>query len=417
LRIVANTGAYGNHGPGVLFHCCGESIALYNCENKRVDAYSAYTHTVPAGALRGYGLSQLVFAVDSALDELGRRLDLDPIEFRRRNLVGPSDALVSIEDAPGDVEIGSYGLDQCLTAVAGALASTRERDGRPPDGDWQVGEGIGISMLDSAPPGGHFAHARVAERSGGGYTLAVGTPEFGNGTTTALLQIAAGALGVAADEIAIIQSDTDAVDHDTGAYGSTGTVVAGSAVLRAAERLRELQRGRGPDDGVLSADGKCDGSPRTVAFNVQGFRVAVSPRTGEVRILYSVHAADAGTVINPRQCRGQIEGGVVQGLGAALFEHVDIDASGSVVTRTLRGYHVPVLADVTDTEVHFADTSDRVTGPLGAKPMSESPFNPVAPALANAVRDATGVRFKSLPLTRSVVHLGLAREAATGASI
>jgi CO/xanthine dehydrogenase Mo-binding subunit len=319
------------------------------------------------------------------------------------------------------VEIGSYGLDQCLDAVHGALARTRERP--LPDGDWRVGEGIGISMLDSTPPGGHIAHARIAERPDGRYTLAVGTPEFGNGTTTALLQLAASALGVAAERIAIIQSDTDAVEHDTGAYGSTGTVVAGSAVLRAAERLRELQKERSSADGLLAADGlltadgNCDGLARSVAFNVQGFRVAVSARTGEIRILFSVHAADAGTVINPMQTRGQIEGGVVQALGAAMFEHVDIDASGNVVTRSLRNYHVPVLADVTPTEVHFAGTRDRVAGPLGAKPMSESPFNPVAPALANAVRDATGVRFASLPLTRSAVYLGLVNQAATGASV
>jgi CO/xanthine dehydrogenase Mo-binding subunit len=119
-------------------------------------------------------------------------------------------------------------------------------------------------------------------------------------------------------------------------------------------------------------------------------------------------------VINPMQCRGQIDGAVVQALGAAMFEHVDIDESGEMSTRTLRGYHVPVLADATGTEVHFADTRDRVVGPLGAKPMSESPFVPVAPALANAIRDATGVRFTSLPLTRSRVYLGLARKAAIG---
>jgi CO/xanthine dehydrogenase Mo-binding subunit/aerobic-type carbon monoxide dehydrogenase small subunit (CoxS/CutS family) len=415
LHIVANTGAYGNHGPGVLYHSCGESIALYNCAHKRVDAYSVYTNTVPAGALRGYGLSQLVFAVDSALDELARRLDLDPVELRRRNLIGPSDPLVSIADGPGDVRIGSYGLDQCLDAAHYALARTR---GKPvPEGEWRVGEGIGISMLDSTPPGGHVAHARVAERPGGLYLLSVGTPEFGNGTTTALLQLAAGALGVATEAIEIIQSDTDAVAHDTGAYGSTGTVVAGSAVLEAARRLRQLRLERGSGGELLSAQGSCDGASRSVAFNVQGFRVAVSPRTGEVRILFSVHAADAGTVINRMQCRGQIEGAVVQALGAAMFEHVDIDASGRVVTRTLRSYHVPVLADVPMTDVHFAVTRDRVAGPFGAKPMSESPFNPVAPALANAIRDATGVRFTALPLTRSAVYLGVAaRDAAIAAS-
>ena len=167
--------------------------------------------------------------------------------------------------------------------------------------------------------------------------------------------------------------------HDTGAFGSTGTVIAGAAVLQAAQRLRALIDQRGDRGEPLEAQGECDGLRRSVAFNAHGFRVAVSPRTGEVRILRSVHAADAGTVINPMQCRGQVEGGVAQALGAAMYEHLDIDPGGAVVTRTLRSYHVPVLADVPATQVHFADTADTVTGPLGAKPMSESPFNPVAP--------------------------------------
>ena len=156
----------------------------------------------------------------------------------------------------------------------------------------------------------------------------------------------------------------------------------------------------------MEAEGTCDGRGRSVTFNVHGFRVAVRPVTGEIRILQSVQAADAGTVINPVQLRGQIEGGVVQALGAALFEHVDIDGTGRVTTRTLREYHVPVLADVPRTEVYFARTADPL-GPLGAKSMSEAPFNPVAPALANAVRDATGVRITDLPMSPDRLYLAL----------
>jgi putative selenate reductase molybdopterin-binding subunit len=414
LRTVSDTGAYGNHGPGTLFHSGGESIALYRCANKQIDAYAVYTNTMPAGALRGYGLSQTVFAVDCALDELARRLDIDPVEFLARNVIGPDDEFASIAGAVHDVRIGSYGLDQCLDVVSGVLATGRTA---PPAGDWQVGEGIAVCMLDTAPPYGHVSHARIAERPGGGYMLSVGTAEFGNGTATVHRQFAASALGVAPEQIALTQSDTDAVTHDTGAFGSTGIVVAGTAVLRAAERLKELQDRREPGGGLLEAEGECDGFNRSVTFNVQGFRVAVSLQTGEVRILLSVHAADAGTVINPMQCRGQIEGGVVQALGAAMYEHVDFDAAGKMLTRTLRNYHVPVMSDVPRTDVHFADTHDDVTGALGAKSMSESPFTPVAPALANAIRDATGSRFTSLPLTRDRIYLGLARQAVLSASV
>lgn len=408
LRLVADTGAYGNHSAGVMFHAVDESLAVYRCPNKQVDAFSVYTNTVPAGAFRGYGLSQSIFAVESAMDELARRLGLDPVEFRRRNVVRPGDELTSIDAEPSDVVIGSYGLAECLDVVERELESAAT-DEPAPDGDWLVGSGMALAMLDSTPPGGHRGQARVAELADGGYLLTVGTAEFGNGTSTVHAQLAAHALGTSPERVRIVQADTDLLEHDTGAYGSTGTIIAGTATLHAAQQLRILQDARGGPAAageLLQAEASTDGTPRTVGFNVQGFRVAVSPSTGEVRILTSVHAADAGTVINPRQCRGQVEGGVVQALGAALYEHVDVDEDGRVTTRSLREYHIPALGDVPRTQVYFAATHDTL-GPLGAKPMSESPVNPVAPALTNAVRDATGLRFAALPLTKDRVFRAL----------
>ncbi len=407
LHTIADTGAYANHAAGVLFHHCGEAVALYRCANKRIDAYSVYTNTVPAGAFRGYGQSQAAFAIDSAIDELARRLNLDPVEFRRRNVVRPGDALTSLSTEPDDVDIASYGLEQCLDLVQESLR--RSSGQHVPDGDgWLVGTGAAVTMLDTVPPRGHHAHVRIGQRPGGGYTLRVGTAEFGNGTTTVHRQIAATALACHADDVHVEQADTDSVRHDTGAYGSTGVVVAGQATLLAAQALAGLiaEHENEPTGALLAADGFSDGSQRSVAFTVHGFRVAVLPATGEIRILHSVQAADAGTVINPAQCRSQIEGGTAQAIGAAMYEHVDIDERGEVTTRTLRGYHIPSLADVPRTEVHFAATSDP-RGPLGAKPMSEQPFNPVAPALANAVRDATGVRITALPLSRDRVWAAL----------
>ncbi len=416
IQTVANTGAYGNHASGVLMHSCGEAISLYRCPNKKVDAWSVYTNTVPAGAFRGYGLSQAAFAVESALDELARKLDIDPVEFRRRNVVRPGDPLISLRDEPDDVSVASYGLTECLDLVAAALASGR---GEPvPAGPgWLTGTGMAVSMLDTAPPGGHYAHARIAQRAAGGYTLWVGTPEFGNGTSTVHRQLAAHVLGVRVEQIDLQQSDTDLVRHDTGGYGSTGTVVAGLATMRAAQALASLiaavpetpeipETRQDPAGPLLSAEATSDGTPRSVSFNVQGFRVAVRPATGEIRILHSVQAADAGTVINPRQCRGQVEGGVAQALGAVLYEHLDIDAAGRVTTRSFRQYHLPQFGDVPRTEVLFASSRDPF-GPLGAKPMSEAPFNSVAPALANAIRDATGRRLTDLPLTRDLVFAEL----------
>ncbi len=411
LTVVSDTGAYGNHGPGVLFHACEEAVTAYRCPNKRVDARAVYTNTVPAGAFRGYGLSQTVFAVESAVDELARRLGLRPADFRRANLIRPGEEMVNGSGEPSDVSTAAIGVGECLDLVEKALASGRGETA--PGAGWTTGTGIAVAMLDTVPPGGHDARARITRRPDGRYELFTGTSEFGNGTTTVHCQLAASVLRCDPADIDVISSDTDRSGHDTGAFGSTGTVVAGTATVRAARALAEAiaaapesgehEPGEHEPGKVLEAEGYCDGLARSVAFTVQGLRVAVSARTGEIKILQSVQAVDAGTVINPVQLRGQVEGGVAQALGAALFEEVRLDAAGRVTTRALREYHVPVLADVPRTEVYVAATRDPL-GPFGAKPMSEAPFNPVAPALANAVRDATGVRVTALPMRRDVVY-------------
>ncbi|MEV7025778.1 molybdopterin cofactor-binding domain-containing protein, partial [Kitasatospora sp. NPDC093558] len=424
-RVVSNTGAYGNHGPAVMFHSVGEAMGVYRAPHKKVDAYAVYTNGVPAGAFRGYGLGQVTFAVESAMDELARRLGIDPLVLRERNIIGPGEHMEGPLGEEEDLHIASYGLDQCLAVVRNALADDTSAE-LAPEG-WLVGQGFAMAAIACGPPGGHIADATVKLLEDGTYDIAVGTAEFGNGTTTVHKQITAGALGTTVDRIAIRQSDTDVVKHDTGAFGSAGTVVAGKAVMKAANALAErilgftaeyartprgllrltadavecdgravalkevfeAARGQGVE---LSADGHFGGSPRSIAFNSQWFRIAVDPDTGEMRILRSVHGADAGKVMNPLQCRGQVEGGVAQALGATLFEQVLVDDRGEVTTAAFRRYRLPAYADVPRTEVHFSDTSDAI-GPLGAKSMSESPFNPVPPAFANALRDATGIRF------------------------
>ncbi|WP_436520013.1 molybdopterin-dependent oxidoreductase [Actinoplanes sp. HUAS TT8] len=393
LQVLNNTGAYGNHGPSVMFHGCHESVAVYKCANMRTDAHTVYTNTVPAGAFRGYGLGQVTFAVESALDELARLIGMDPVTFRELNVVRDGDDLTAPGDHVEDLGIASYGLDQCLERMRACRDTTDEA----PAG-WLVGEGMAIAMIAAGPPGGHFADATIRALDDGFYELSVGTAEFGNGSTTVHAQIAADELGTTPGKIIIRQSDTDVVRHDTGAFASTGVVVAGQAVLRAARALLA--------SGGKIGQGHFDGTPRSVAFNAQWFRVAVDPATGELRILRSVHSADAGTVMNPLQLRGQIEGGVAQALGATLSEHVDLDATGKVTTTTFRQYHLPTYADTPFTEVHFADTTDAI-GPLGAKSMSESPYNPVSPALANALRDAIGVRLTEIPFTADRIWAAL----------
>jgi putative selenate reductase molybdopterin-binding subunit len=429
LDVLSNTGAYGNHAGPVLFHSCDESIGVYNCPNKKVDAVVAYTNTVPAGAFRGYGLPQTLFAVEAAIDELAKQLGINPFEIRRRNVVKPGDPMRSPPDSGhNDVLYGSYGLDQCLDLVERAMQMETKNTLST---DWLIGDGIALTMIDTVPPDGHFADCKISLREDGGFELVVGTAEFGNGTATVHRQIAASALATTVDQIRLLQSDTAHGGHDTGAYGSAGTFVAGRATQAAAEHLAEelrifaasatriepascvlkndsaicgkqhlsfaqLAEAARAQGKALSGSGTSSGSPRSVAFNVQGFRVAVNKGTGEIKILKSVHAADAGRVANPMQCRGQVEGGVAQSLGATLYEEMVIDDDGRVVNPRFRDYHLPSFADIPRTEVFFADTTDTL-GPMGAKSMSESPYNPVAAALGNALANATGIRFTATP--------------------
>jgi putative selenate reductase molybdopterin-binding subunit len=256
---------------------------------------------------------------------------------------------------------------------------------------------------------------------------------MGNGSVTSHCQIAASVLGARMADIEIINADTDRTPYDTGTFASTGTVVAGQAVGLGAAALKQnilafAAEHTGTDPGAwsLAEDHVTNGnmrialtdlhkagvavghrfetkrkaylSPRTSAFNVQGIRLAVNRVTGNIQILRSVHAADIGTPINPMQCRGQIEGAVAMGVGWALTEHMVHSATGRVVNAAFRNYHIPAFADTPRTEVMFADTYDTI-GPLGAKSQGECAINPVAPAIANALANAVGIRFPHLPLT------------------
>ncbi|MFR9752918.1 molybdopterin-dependent oxidoreductase [Nocardia sp. 004] len=440
IEVLADAGAYGNHSVGVLFHSVGETMGLYRCANKRVDAQTVYTNNLPSGAFRGYGLGQVLFGLESALDDLARELDMDPFEFRRRNVVVPGEPFVGAEVFDDDLMFGSYGLDQCLDLTERALL--RGNEVRPPGPEWRVGTGMAVAMIATIPPNGHRSAATASLLSDGRYEIRVGTAEFGNGATTSHVQLVATALNTEVSRVVIRHADTDSAGHDTGAFGSTGVVVAGKAVYAAACALRDLLLARAAElsgvperDCVLQADGvRCGerllgaaellaggeliahgehgGSPRSVSFNVHAFRVAVHPDTGSVRILQSIQAVDAGTVLNPVQCLGQVEGGIAQAIGTSLYEDMRSE-DGVVLTRGLRQYHVPQFADIPRTEVYFAETFDTL-GPLGAKSMGESPYNPVAPALANAIRDAVGVRLVRLPMSADRIWAALREQEKPG---
>jgi putative selenate reductase molybdopterin-binding subunit len=442
IHVVSNTGGYGGHASETLAASLGSPMAAYRCANKKAVGYAVYTNMVPGGGFRGYGSSQTTFAIECAIDELARLLGMNPFEIRRKNMVRPTDWIESVWKDPSDVDFGSYGLDQCLDLVEKALASGGGAP-KPAGDEWMEGTGIALAMLDCGPPTEHRSGAQMTLLPDGSFHLAVGSTEMGNGSVTSHRQIAASVLGARAESVAIINADTDLTPYDTGTFASTGTVVAGQAVNLTAKTLRDnildfASRHTGVaaadcrlDDGVVvcgnqqialtdlhvagtkaghrfEAKRKAYLSPRTVAFNVQGVRLAAHRVTAEIRILHSVHAADIGRLINPLQCRGQIDGSIAMGFGWALTEKMVYDG-GTMVNPQLRNYRIPAFADVPRTEVFFADTYDTI-GPLGAKAQGECAINPVAPAIANALANATGVRFPHLPFTPDRIFSKLAEQ-------
>jgi len=440
VGVVSNTGAYGGHASETLAASLSGPMTLYRCPNKKAEGVAVYTNIVPGGGFRGYGASQTTFAIECAIDDLARKLNLDPLVVRRINMIRPGDWMEAIWSETSDIDFGSYGLDQCLDLVEQALASGRGAS-CPEGADWLEGTGLALAMLECGPPTEHRSTVQMRLLADGTYHLAVGSTEMGNGSVTSHRQIAAEILGCRAADIAIINADTDLAPYDTGTFASTGTVVAGKAVELAAIALRDnildfasRHTGTGRPHCVLGADTVHHGShqtplsalfpagvaaghrfeakrksylaPRTVAFNAHGVRLAVHRVTGEIRILHSVHGADIGRPINPEQCRGQIDGAIGMGFGWALTENFVHDAGGHVVNPSLRNYRIPAFADVPASEVMFADTYDSI-GPLGAKSQGECAINPVAPAIANALANASGRRFAHLPLTPDRIFGGL----------
>ncbi|ELS50794.1 molybdopterin-dependent oxidoreductase [Streptomyces viridochromogenes] len=440
VRVVADTGAYGNHGPAVLQVACAEALSLYRCANIAVDGYSVHTHNVPSGAFRGYGIGQMAFAVESALDELAHTLALDPLTLREHAYLRPG------ETSPlADGDQPAPTADTGLTDVLRTLRTVRDRrqppSGAAVDARCLIGQGLAVTAQSTHPSDGHITQVLAQLRPDGDYDLITGPPEFGTRATDLLRHTAATALATGPGRIHIRCADTDLLDHDTGGFASTGATLGTQAVQRACRQLRdqllalaadrtgadaaacrleggvvhcgdrrlplsELHAGARHGGGPLRAIGRvepCPG-PSPLAVNAHWFRIAVHPETGALTILDSVHVADAGTVLNEASCNGQIHGAIAQGIGTTLWENLSAEPGGRITTQDLRSYTIPQLADIPDIELHFCrpTTPDR-----GPKPLGEGPFNPIAPALANALRDATGIRFTTLPLRADMVWAAL----------
>jgi putative selenate reductase molybdopterin-binding subunit len=396
LEAIANTGAYGNHAPTVVFLAGYIPLGLYPSPHRRFIGYSVYTNTMPAGAFRGYGATQGTFAMESQLDEIAARMAIAPLDLRLKNVLSSS-AQLSLGKSDDHFNlIGSYGLQECIEQVATLTP------GEPSRPTCRRGVGFAISMQGSGLSKIHAAGVKLSLEPNGRFCLKTGSVDVGTGSDTTLRQIAAEILGVSVSDIDIITSDTHKTPYDAGSYASATMFISGQAVNLAAQKLRDQLQNSG--EPFVELTYAADESPLT--FAAQGVEVEVDLETGKVEVVRSRAAIDLGTAINPRICHGQVTGGSVMGIGYALFEELKLDAQGRTLNPGFRNYRIPTAADVPPMEVILVEKADPY-GPFGAKGVGEVTTNCMAPAIANAVANAIGVRLTELPMTPERVWTAL----------
>ena len=457
MQVLGNTGAYGTHGLTVLTVSGLRGLSSYNCEHRRFDCKVVYTNLPVPGAYRGYGGPQALFALESHMDEIAHAMGLDPIEFRRKNWVQAGDTMPmavllgegekkTVIDAP---VILSCGLDECFVQGMAAIDWQRKSDPtwRTVPGKPHIRRGLGAAMCmhGTAIPGLDMGGAHIKINDDGSFNVTVGATDLGTGSDTILAQMAAEVLGVPLSDVVIYSSDTDMTPFDTGAYASSTTYISGTAVKRAAEQLADQIRERaalmlGLDDWTdirlenqqaiapsgesvsmerialhslhqhdqrqLMASASYVSSASPPPFAGQFAEVEVDTETGQVTVTKLVMAVDAGVPINPLTAAGQVEGGMVQALGYGHCEEMVYDGEGRMVNAALGPYHIYRADEMPELKAILVQTHEP-TGPFGAKAIAEIPKDGVAPAIANAVFDATGVRIRRIPFTPQRVYEAL----------
>jgi putative selenate reductase molybdopterin-binding subunit len=452
MRVVGNTGPYGTHGFTVQSITGLRGLSAYNCPAKRYTCDVVYTNRPVAGAFRGYGAPQAHFALECHMDDIARALGLDPVEFRRKNWVGigdPLDIATRLGERSADEEIApeqlprvrSCGTEECVAQALRAIGWHRreQADWRQPPDQPNIRHGIGFAfcMHGSGIPLVDMGACSIKMNDDGSFNLLVGATDLGTGADTVLAQIAAEVLGVPVDDILVYAADTDLTPFDTGAYASSTTYISGMAVKKAAEAartriaaraVRMLEVGQPAeielhDRRAWATDGRSvsladlalnalhtDDQEQIIGtashvsgdspspFAAQLAEVEVDVETGEVAVNRLVMAVDCGVAINPLTASGQVEGGMIQALGYALTEELVLDHAGRPVNAQLGPYWIFRADDTPPTEVFLVETMEP-TGPFGAKAIGEIPIDGVAPAVRNAILDATGVAINAIPLT------------------
>ena len=442
VYTLSNTGAYGEHGPTTVGLSGHKSIPLYRDLEAHRFAYDVvYTNRMSAGAYRGYGATQGIFALESAVSELAAKIGMDPTKIREMNMVREGDVMPAYYGETAN----SCALDRCLARAKEML----KWDEKYPCKDMGNGKvrsvGVSMAMQGSGISGVDVGSATIKLNDDGLYTLSIAAADMGTGCDTILAQMAAECLECSIDDIMVSGADTDTSPYDSGSYASSSTYVTGKAVERACEKLKgrilnkaaQMMEIDSADN--LEFDGKkvsdpesgkeislVDISTASMVNNNETFQVTetnsspVSPppfmvgmveieldkETGHIEILDYVAVVDCGTPVNPNLARVQVEGGLGQGIGMALYEGVDYTLNGYVKQNSFMQYKVPSRVDVGKLRVEF-ESSYEPTGPFGAKSIGEIVINTPSPAIADAVFNATGLWIRELPITSEKIAMGL----------
>lgn len=440
LYTLSNQGAYGEHGPTTIGLAGHKSLPLYNHVKASRFTYDVvYTNTMRAGAYRGYGATQGQFAVESIINELADELNMDPCEIRFKNMTRENEVLSQYYNE----ELNACALDRCLEKAM-EMIDYKNKPLRRDMGDFVRGLGVSLSMQGSGISGLDVGSVEIKLQDDGFYTLSIGATDMGTGCDTILAQMVAECMDCDVDQVVTSSLDTDHAPYDTGSYASSTTYVTGMAVVKACEKLRNsiLEAAAGffnVDKEDIEFDGKkintldhvhemslaefadtCFNggiakaliasdshmSPTSPPpFMVGIAEVDVDKLTGEIKVHDYVSIVDCGTVINPNLARVQAEGGIVQGIGMALSEDITYSNEGKMRNRNFLQYKLPTRVDVPSVRVEF-ESSYEDNGPFGAKSIGEVVINTPTSAIASAIKHATGVQVRTLPITAEKVLLG-----------
>ena len=436
LHTLSNTGAYGEHGPTTVGLSGHKSIPLYGkAEAFRFTSDVVYTTPMSAGAYRGYGATQGLFAVESAVNELANILGMDPFKIREMNITHEGEIMPAYY---GQLNT-SCALDRCLARVHDMI----DWDNKYPCRDMGNGKiravGMGMAMQGSGITSMDVGSATLKVNDEGFYTLLIGAADMGTGCDTTLAQIAAEVLECPLDNITTLSADTDWSPYDSGSYASSTIYVTGKATEKCALELRGKicalgAKLLGCDKEQVSFDGRevrveeGENAGKTISLSdiatasmngnsielqatvthsseispppymVGAAEIEVDTETGEVTLLDYAAAVDCGTPINPNLTRVQAEGGIAQGIGMTLTESVTYDDRGYPMENSLFQYKIPARVDIGKIRVEF-ENSYEGEGPFGAKSIGEVVINTPLPAISDAIRNAVGKRFYELPIT------------------